>query len=328
MTSSVGSGKARRAPSFPRAPRLGHRHHHLTSGQPQAAIAQAGYPTPTAEPVPPGQPRATNDISTPRRPNPNPNPAAVSRSALGAVLAVDLGSVRPVVVALPVRFGVTLVVGATAPRMTSSGVLHPPDQGNRPGAPPGRHRGPEPEGPRGPGFLRRDGKLLQTARPLSQGRRTTRSSMFDGRWRAAVDRSTGPVGTALHRRGVTADVLTATGLLSATRHRRPHRDGPSALGHRDADRDRAARSARRPGGQGGRHGLGARGLLRFGDRPGGRRRPHVRLCLVPGRPGRGSPGPAAHGHPGRDRPHLLRAGQGGVARASRPGAGSWNGPSA
>ncbi len=40
--------------------------------------------------------------------------------------------------------------------------------------------------------------------------------MFDGRWRAAVDRSTGPVGTALHRRGVTADVLTATGLVSAT----------------------------------------------------------------------------------------------------------------
>ena len=40
--------------------------------------------------------------------------------------------------------------------------------------------------------------------------------MFDGRWRAAVDRSTGPVGQALHRRGVTADVLTATGLLSAT----------------------------------------------------------------------------------------------------------------
>jgi CDP-diacylglycerol--glycerol-3-phosphate 3-phosphatidyltransferase len=40
--------------------------------------------------------------------------------------------------------------------------------------------------------------------------------MFDGRWRAAVDRSTGPVGTALHRRGVTADVLTATGLISAS----------------------------------------------------------------------------------------------------------------
>src|SRR5580658_6569087 len=44
----------------------------------------------------------------------------------------------------------------------------------------------------------------------------TRSCMFDGRWRDAVDRSTGPVGTALHRRGITADVLTATGLISAS----------------------------------------------------------------------------------------------------------------
>jgi len=40
--------------------------------------------------------------------------------------------------------------------------------------------------------------------------------MFDGRGRGAVDRSTRPVGTALHRRGITADVLTATGLISAT----------------------------------------------------------------------------------------------------------------
>jgi CDP-diacylglycerol---glycerol-3-phosphate 3-phosphatidyltransferase len=40
--------------------------------------------------------------------------------------------------------------------------------------------------------------------------------MFDGRWRDAVDRSTRPVGAALHRRGITADVLTATGLVSAT----------------------------------------------------------------------------------------------------------------
>jgi CDP-diacylglycerol--glycerol-3-phosphate 3-phosphatidyltransferase len=40
--------------------------------------------------------------------------------------------------------------------------------------------------------------------------------MFDGRWRDAVDRSTGPVGAALHRRGITADVLTATGLISAS----------------------------------------------------------------------------------------------------------------
>jgi CDP-diacylglycerol--glycerol-3-phosphate 3-phosphatidyltransferase len=39
--------------------------------------------------------------------------------------------------------------------------------------------------------------------------------MFDGRWRAAVDRSTGPAGEALVRRGVTADVLTASGLVMA-----------------------------------------------------------------------------------------------------------------
>jgi phosphatidylinositol phosphate synthase len=40
--------------------------------------------------------------------------------------------------------------------------------------------------------------------------------MFDGRWRTAVDRTTSPVGQALHRHGITADVLTATGLISAT----------------------------------------------------------------------------------------------------------------
>jgi CDP-diacylglycerol--glycerol-3-phosphate 3-phosphatidyltransferase len=40
--------------------------------------------------------------------------------------------------------------------------------------------------------------------------------MFDGRWRSGVDRTTGPIGQALHRHGITADVLTATGLVSAT----------------------------------------------------------------------------------------------------------------
>jgi len=39
--------------------------------------------------------------------------------------------------------------------------------------------------------------------------------MFDGRWRDTVDRGTGPVGRKLKQLGVTADVLTATGLLSA-----------------------------------------------------------------------------------------------------------------
>ncbi|MGO8872590.1 MAG: CDP-alcohol phosphatidyltransferase family protein [Acidimicrobiales bacterium] len=40
--------------------------------------------------------------------------------------------------------------------------------------------------------------------------------MFDGRWRDTVDRGTGPVGRRLQRLGVTADMLTATGLVSAT----------------------------------------------------------------------------------------------------------------
>ena len=40
--------------------------------------------------------------------------------------------------------------------------------------------------------------------------------MFDGRWRDTVDRGTGPVGRRLQQLGVTADLLTATGLISAT----------------------------------------------------------------------------------------------------------------
>jgi len=40
--------------------------------------------------------------------------------------------------------------------------------------------------------------------------------MFDGRWRDAVDRGTRPVGKRLVKCGVTADVLTASGLVFAT----------------------------------------------------------------------------------------------------------------
>ena len=40
--------------------------------------------------------------------------------------------------------------------------------------------------------------------------------MFYGRWRDTVDRGTGPVGRKLQQLGLTADVLTATGLISAT----------------------------------------------------------------------------------------------------------------
>jgi CDP-diacylglycerol--glycerol-3-phosphate 3-phosphatidyltransferase len=39
--------------------------------------------------------------------------------------------------------------------------------------------------------------------------------MFDGRWRDTVDRGTGPVGRKLYQIGITADMLTATGLVSA-----------------------------------------------------------------------------------------------------------------
>ena len=39
--------------------------------------------------------------------------------------------------------------------------------------------------------------------------------MFDGRWRAGVDRSTRPVGTALHHTGITANQLTTAGLVLA-----------------------------------------------------------------------------------------------------------------
>jgi CDP-diacylglycerol--glycerol-3-phosphate 3-phosphatidyltransferase len=39
--------------------------------------------------------------------------------------------------------------------------------------------------------------------------------MFDGRWRGAVDRTTDPIGKALQRRGISADVLTASGLVFA-----------------------------------------------------------------------------------------------------------------
>src|ERR1019366_2276769 len=45
---------------------------------------------------------------------------------------------------------------------------------------------------------------------LSEG-----NAMFPGRWRDTVDRGTGPVGRKLQKVGITADMLTATGLVSA-----------------------------------------------------------------------------------------------------------------
>jgi CDP-diacylglycerol---glycerol-3-phosphate 3-phosphatidyltransferase len=45
---------------------------------------------------------------------------------------------------------------------------------------------------------------------------TQEERMFDGRWRSSVDAKTEPVGTWLQHHGITADVLTATGLVTAT----------------------------------------------------------------------------------------------------------------
>ena len=39
--------------------------------------------------------------------------------------------------------------------------------------------------------------------------------MFDGRWRDSVERGTGPAGRRLVRMGITADMLTASGLVFA-----------------------------------------------------------------------------------------------------------------
>ena len=143
--------------------------------------------------------------------------------------------------------------------------------------------------------------------------------MFDGRWRTAVDRTTGPVGEALHRHGITADVLTATGLVSATATAVAggHRSPPPR--HHLPDPHGPARPPRRPGRQGRGDRLGPWRLLRLGHRPGGGRRPDVRLRLVSPRPWGGPPRASAHGHPGGDRLGLLRAGEGRVARSRGQG---------
>ena len=56
--------------------------------------------------------------------------------------------------------------------------------------------------------------------------------MFDGRWRHAVDRTTKPVGTALVRAGITADVLTIFGLVMSVVTAVAVGSGPSGGRHR------------------------------------------------------------------------------------------------
>ena len=74
--------------------------------------------------------------------------------------------------------------------------------------------------------------------------------MFDGRWRSAVDARTGPVGRGSQRHGITADVLTATGLVSATATAVAVAHGSPPPRHPAPDPDRPPRPLRRPGRQG------------------------------------------------------------------------------
>ena len=122
--------------------------------------------------------------------------------------------------------------------------------------------------------------------------------MFDGRWRDTVDRGTGPVGRRLQRFGVTADVLTATGLVSATATAVAVGTGHLHLaivlliltGLHDLLDGPVAKASGTS--------LGARRLLRLGDRPGGRRPDPRWRGLVPGvdpprPPGRSCPSPCS-----------------------------------
>ena len=94
-----------------------------------------------------------------------------------------------------------------------------------------------------------------------------------------VDR-TGRACTAPHGRHRRRPDRHRAGLGHRHRGGRGHR--PPAPGHRPPHPDRAARPARRSGGQGGRHVLGPGRLLRLGDRPRGRRPPDGWRGLVPG----------------------------------------------
>ena len=112
-----------------------------------------------------------------------------------------------------------------------------------------------------------------------------RRSLARRRWTGTPDRSA----RRLVRWGVTADVLTASGLVFAVATAVAVGTGHLLIGDPAAGADRLPRPARRPGGQGGGHGVGPWRVLRLGDRPGGRRRPDGGCRLVPGLGPQGPP---------------------------------------
>ena len=159
-----------------------------------------------------------------------------------------------------------------------------------------------------------------SAASFSKHTAARRSAMFDGRFRTQAEARLRPVGANLRKTGITADHLTGLGVLMARgcrgghRQRRPARRPAAPRAHRHP------RRARRRGGQGLRHRLGPWRLLRLGGRPPHRRPALRRRRLVPRHhPARAHRGAAAR-RARRLAAHLLRAGQGRVARASTPAA--------
>ena len=208
-------------------------------------------------------------------------------------------------------------------RVRGGPVLRPP-AGGQDEAGSGR-RGPGPVGASRRGRSPRSGPSPLTGGGRSETRSQRCSTAAGAK---AVDRTTGPVGQdaasataspptcspprawpspwAPPWRSATGHLLLAIPLLALTGLPRP---------------------AGRPGGQGGGHGLGARRLLRLGDRPGGRHRRHGWRGLVPGVGPRGPPGPAARWPSSASARSSPTSGPRPRRSASRPRAASWSGPS-
>ena len=142
--------------------------------------------------------------------------------------------------------------------------------------------------------------------------------MFDGRWRTSFEKGLKPVGANIRRTGITADHLTASGVVLAGVAAVAIANGALRAGLLLLVLCRAARPPRRRGRQGLRHRRSARRLLRLRVGPRHRRAPARRRRLVPlvhaPRADRGAPAR----RPRRVDAHLLRAGQGRVARLRCP----------
>ena len=105
--------------------------------------------------------------------------------------------------------------------------------------------------------------------------------MFDGRWRTSFEEGLKPVGANLRRTGITADHLTALGVVLAGAASIAIANGALRAGLLLLVAVHPARRARRRGGQGLGHRRPARRLLRLRVRPRHRRAAARRRRLVP-----------------------------------------------